>query len=116
MKKLFLVLAISVLLVGCGNDSVDNEHVGRVKQWQNMTPLICPNYSVIIFSSAVEHDDSDGSYHITFVSMYVVVPDYLANDVKAAMLSGDVVKIKYDTRRFTQCSPDRVMNSITTVK
>lgn len=107
MKKL---LALTLLLNGCGYAGRGTQMIGQVKKVAHLTPLICNDYDSADISLGVmrngvgsmSHEDND---------VYISNPDHLKL-LKSANEDGMIVKITYDKRRLAFCVPERWVTAV----
>lgn len=112
MKKSVLLLVF--VLSACGYQAKNSEVTGQVKKVVNQTPLICPDRNEIDLSLGVIRGGV-GSMSSEDVYMNVSDENSLAT-LKLANETGAIVKIVYNTYRFTFCQPARQVVRVELVK
>jgi hypothetical protein len=107
MKKTMLVLLSSIALSGCGYTSRDGEAIGQAKKVTAVTPLLCGDYYALDVSLGVMRG---GVGSMSTQDMWLTIRN--VGDIakmKAAVESGAIVRIKYDTPRFPICTESFVL-------
>ncbi len=103
------LVAMLGCMTGCGYRARNNEVIGQVKKIVHNTPLICPEYDDVDVSLGVMRN---GVGSMSTQDQYFAVNDknLLEKFVKAAE-TGQLVRIKYDSKRLYFCHDE---NSIVT--
>jgi hypothetical protein len=101
---LFFISIIGLMLTtsSCGYSSMNNESVGQVKSVRNVTPLFCPNYSLVDVSLGVMQN---GTGSVSKQDVEFVVSDIESfNFLMIAQDSGKLVKIHHNDKRLVFCT------------
>jgi hypothetical protein len=101
---LILALCASACLASSGN-----ELTGQVKKVVKKTPIVCPNYAEVDISLGVLRNGV-GSMSKEDVVLAVTDPADVEGLEKAAD-EGAIVKVTYDVRRISYCTPNHQMLS-----
>ena len=118
-RNVFIMFVLSLMIiVGCGHTSMDNEMMGQVKKVVGNTPLVCPNYTDADVSLGVI---KNGTGSMSTQDAWVVIEDKkLIPIFKQACETGQLVKIKYDVKRFGGnyfvCTPEKFATNIEILK
>lgn len=113
MKTIILASVVSLSLFGCGYISRDTELVGQVKKVTNNTPLLCPDYKTADISLGVMRN---GVGSMSTQDVWIVVDTTQAEVMKAAVETGEIVKITYDMKRITFCTPHYFASKVEIIK
>jgi hypothetical protein len=108
MKLLFMLL-----LVSCGMSEVGTQGVAQIKRVHNVTPLICSNHLVLDASLGVM---VNGVGSMSTDDILVEADANQAQELNNAAKAGKLVKITYDTRRFTWCVPEKLLKNIEVIQ
>jgi len=110
MKLLMIAMLFS--LSGClGYSSISSEVTGQPKRIQFLNNLLCPDFTTVDLSLGVMRNGV-GSMS-TEDDWFLIENNDLVAVLKTASENGSLVKITYDTRRFTFCVPERVVRTVT---
>ena len=106
----FLIMNLVLVLSGCGYSARDGVLTGQAKAITMNTPIICPfNYSVSISLGVMRN--GVGSMSNQDNELEIINPEHIEIFKKAVEL-GKIVKVKFDTRRFTLCVPQDLLTEI----
>ena len=110
MRKQFALLTAAFLLAGCGYSSSDNEMTGQVKKVVHRTPILCfDRYDTDISLGVMRN----GVGSMSTQDLWLNVPDpESVKKLKLAADTGKLVKVHYDTYRFTWCTPEETVRSV----
>lgn len=113
MKKLLLVAAF-LGLTSCGYSNLDSTFTGQIKYVENVTPLMCMNYTQAGISLGVMRN---GTGSVSTHDVQVYVPDAaLAEKLKEASVTGKLMKITYNELRLTFCVPSMIITKVEVVE
>lgn len=95
-------------------EAKDSELIGQVKKVINNTPIVCPDYVDADISLGILRN---GVGSMSSEDVWVYVPEKNHQDIlKQAAESGALVKITYNTRRFTFCMPSKIITAVIEIK
>lgn len=113
--KYLTILIVPMLLAGCfGYNSRNNELIGQVKKVKHRTPILCPERVDVDISLGVLRNGV-GSMSSQDIWMKVDDPAFV-KVLSDASEKGSLVKVKYDERRITICSPEDLVTSVEIVQ
>jgi hypothetical protein len=101
MKRI-AILMTALALAGCGNTQTDVEAIGQAKKLSNVTPLVCMDYPAFDLSLGVMRNGT-GSLSKEDMWFTIVNPAVL-DTLRRAVDTGAIVKVHYNSRRFSPCS------------
>jgi hypothetical protein len=105
-----VVAAMGLLFVACGYASVGNEVVGQPKKVVHQTPILCDDRTDLDLSLGVMRD---GVGSMSTQDLWLTVPNESdAATLQGAVERGQLVKVRYDERRFTWCWEEHVVRSV----
>ena len=108
------ILALAVLVSGCGFESVDNEMMGQVKRVHHETPIFCPDYDDADVSLGIMRN---GVGSMSTQDVIVKLSSRAQVDTfMAAASSGKLVKIKYRVKRLAICTTDNYVDDVAIVE
>lgn len=109
--KIISISLLAILLTGCGKSATDNNSTGQVKRVEHTTPIICMNYNDADISLGVM---KNGTGSMSTHDMWFYVPkdsDY--QKLLEASKNGKLVDFTYDTNRWTMCTENQEITSVT---
>jgi len=109
MKKYLCLVLVILLTSSCGYSSRSNDLTGQVKFVTNKTPIICDDFSEVSLSLGVVRN---GVGSMSTQDMDMEVPAQLVDSIVKAKDNGKLVKVVYDTRRFSWCRPQYVVRKV----
>lgn len=99
--KLISIVMLLPLVTACGYKSRGNELTGQVKKITHETPLLCPNRWDVDISLGVMRN---GVGSVSTEDIWLTLDDSsLVEPFTKAMQDGAIVRVHYDTYRFTLC-------------
>lgn len=114
MKKLLLAVLVAALASGCGYKSRDNELSGQPKRVLNVTPMMCPDYTAVDISMGIVRN---GVGSMSGHDMMLAVDEKgNADTLRQAASNGLLVKLTYNTKRFSICTPQMHVTKVEIVK
>lgn len=109
IKHLFGAAAL-ILLFGCGNSSTDGELTGQVKKVTHVTPLFCSDYYAVDISLGVMRN---GTGSMSTQDMWLTIRDDRdMTFLRSAAENGQIVKVRYDTKRMAICTEEHILTSV----
>ena len=105
-----LVVLLSLILVGCGRSSVDNEMIGQPKKLIRRTPILCFNRTDLDISLGVLRN---GVGSVSTADELLTVPrEEDRKTLARAIEAGQLVKLHYDVYRITFCWQDHAVTDV----
>ena len=113
VKRVGIVLFV-ISLVGCGYSQRDGEMIGQVKKVVRNTPLICSEFTSADISLGVIRG---GIGSMSTQDVWVTILEKSTEDfLRKASETGQLVKLRYDEKRFDICRPEKVVIKVNLVE
>jgi hypothetical protein len=108
-----VILAVLLVTVpgcsACGMSSRNNELTGQIKRVTRETPILCDDYDEIDVSLGVLRN---GNGSVSKEDVNMTVNDHDVPLLKRAAETGAIVKLTYDQRRVTFCTPKAQVTAV----
>ena len=117
MKKLFLHVIMSLMVIGCAGGMGDGccgwskkevTGSGQVKKVGKVTPIFCPDYYVVDISLGVMRN---GMGSMSTHDMNLFIEEKHVGTLRAIAEVGGIVDFTYDERRSSWCVDDQRLTS-----
>lgn len=112
-NSLFALLAfiVSSTLSSCGYLEVGTKGLAQIKRIHKVTPLLCPDYTLIDVSLGVMQN---GAGSMSKEDIEMVVTEDQAKQLDTVLSQGKgIIEMTYSRKRVSFCKEDRVMTGFT---
>jgi hypothetical protein len=122
MKKLFLHVLMSLMVIGCAGGMGDGccgwskkevTGSGQVKKVGKVTPLVCPDHYIVDISLGVMRN---GVGSMSNQDMNFFIEEKHVESLRAIAAVGGIVDFTYDERRYAWCVDHQRLTSFTLQK
>lgn len=112
MKYLLIVMAVAI--TGCGYSARQSEMIGQPKKVMHNTPLLCRPFDDVDLSLGVVRHGI-GSMSTQDKWLYVPNPEQY-KIIQKASATGAIVKVTYDSVRFSWCTEGDTVTDVEVMK
>ncbi len=109
--KTFFIVVVALMLTACGYSGVDSQVIGQVKKVRHETPLFCSDNDYVDVSLGVMRNGV-GSMSTQDMLLQIKSPEQKAS-LQQAVLTGKLVNITYDSKRWSWCYYTNEIKTIT---